>query len=190
MKSNADSNGDADAEISKWLLNRQDFVAKLIVLTVLSSKTVKRKTFLSSSIWNALSKFRRKFNFKIFANFKKISSVYCFDLLSRLYRRCCFLKQINSHKRPCTAKRHMLMFINFCQFFFDCQGIFMKLCIRLTLIFKKRHDVPSSYAFKEQKKIHASASINSCKIPQNVFLQKLVQWTKPPSHHLPVQNQQ
>ena len=35
----------------------------------------------------------------------------------------------------------------------------------------------SSYAFKEPKK-YASTSINSCKmyIPQNIFLQELVQW--------------
>ena len=40
---------------------------------------------------------------------------------------------------------------------------------------KKMHEVASSYFCKEQTK-YASASINSCKIPQNVFLQKLVQW--------------
>ena len=42
---NADSNDDGDAEISKWLLNRQDFVAKLIVLTVLSNKTYSQVAF-------------------------------------------------------------------------------------------------------------------------------------------------
>ena len=70
----------------------------------------------------------------------------------------------------------------------------MKLCIRLTLIFQKRHEVASSYAFKEPKK-YASASINSCKIPQNVcFFAKIslmrISLFKSPSHHLPVQNQQ
>ena len=46
-----------------------------------------------------------------------------------------------------------------------------------TNIQKRRYEVASSYAFKEQKK-YASASFNSCKIKYHkmIFLQKLVQW--------------
>ena len=69
----------------------------------------------------------------------------------------------------------------------------MKLCIRLTLVSQKKHEVASSYAFKEQKK-HASASINSSKIPQNVFFAEIssmkISFFKSHSHHLPVQHQQ
>ena len=140
------------------------------------------------SVSSPLSKFSRKFNFKIFENFKMISFVYCFDLLSRhkigvkeelIFVFLVNVFQINSHKRPCTAKRHkrhLLEIFRSLSILFNCLWIFTKFCTRLTLILqKKMHEVASSYFFKERTK-YASASINSCKIPQNVFLQKLVQW--------------
>ena len=45
----------------------------------------------------------------------------------------------------------------------------MKFCIRLTLIFKKRHDVPSSYAFKEQKKYTRLPALTPAKFHKMFF---------------------
>ena len=83
-------------------------------------------------------------------------------------------------------------FLDFCQFLFNCQWTFKKLCIRLTLIFKKRHEVASSYALKKPKNMHPLAL--TPEKHHKFFFPEIssmkISFFKSRSHHVPVQNQQ
>ena len=118
-----------------------------------------------------------KSNFQIFANFKKISSVYCFDLLSRqkidvredlifffvnvFIVNVIFVKQINSDKRPWlqnVTKLYLLKISRFLSIFVQLPMDTLKLCIRLTLNFAKTCiDSRLPMLLKNQKNMHPLA---------------------------------